>query len=112
MKHRKKTIRPLASLFPMAARIALAGMAGFLLACRIPEQRQEFYANGTLKERFWVYEGDGGREVMHGRYVAYYPTGRKEVEILYQDGLEVEKTYYSERGVAQATVHVATLPEL
>jgi hypothetical protein len=100
--------RLLAALVPLA----LAGVAGSLLACRIPEHRQEFYSNGTLKERFWVYEGGDGREVMHGLYVAYYPNGRKEVEVLYRDGAEVTKTYYSERGTVQGTVHVATLPEL
>lgn len=82
-----------------------------LLACKIPEQRQEFYSNGTLKERFWVYDG-GGREVMNGMYVSYYPNGQKEVEILYQDGSEVAKTYYTERGTILGTVKVASLPDL
>src|SRR5687767_752030 len=101
MKHR---------IVPRTLAALLAASA--LLACRIPEHRQEFYSNGTLKERFWVYEGGGGREVMHGLYVAYYPNGRKEVEILYRDGAEVTKTYYSERGTVQGTVHVAASPEL
>lgn len=81
-----------------------------LAACKVPEHRQEFYLNGTLKERFWVYERDG-REVMHGLYVAYYPNGRREVEILYRDGSAVTKTYYSERGVIQGTVDVASMPD-
>lgn len=81
-----------------------------LLACRLPEQRQEHYSNGTLKERFWVYEL-GGREVMNGLYVSYYPNGEKEVEIMYQDGSEVTKTYYTERGTILGTVNVASLPD-
>jgi antitoxin component YwqK of YwqJK toxin-antitoxin module len=90
-------------LLPAAALLALA-------ACRLPEQRQEFYSDGTLKERFWVYQG-GGREVMHGFYVSYYPNGQREVEILYRDGSEVTKTYYTERGTVMGTVTVASLPE-
>lgn len=81
-----------------------------LLACKIPEQRLERYGDGTLKERFWVYSRDG-REVMHGLYVAYYPNGQREVEILYRDGSEVTKTYYSDRGTVIGTVTVASLPE-
>lgn len=81
-----------------------------LAACRLPEQRQNFYANGALKERFWVYQGDG-REVMHGMYVSYFPNGQREVEILYQDGSEVVKTFYSERGAILGTVDVASLRE-
>lgn len=84
--------------------------AAALLGCRIPEHRQEFYTNGTLKERFWVYD-QAGREVMHGLYVSYYPNGYREMEILYQDGQEVTKTYYTERGTIQGTVNVAILPE-
>lgn len=103
--------RPLAALVPTATRLALAGLAGFLLACRMPEQRQEFYSNGTLKERFWVYKGSRGQEVMHGMYVAYYPNGRKDVQILYRDGVAVTKTFYSERGTIQGSVDVATSPE-
>jgi antitoxin component YwqK of YwqJK toxin-antitoxin module len=81
-----------------------------LAACKLPEHRQEFYANGTLKERFWVYEKDG-REVMDGLYISFYPNGRREVEILYRDGSAVTKTYYSERGTMQGTVNIASLPE-
>lgn len=81
-----------------------------LMACKLPEHRQEFYTNGTLKERFWVYQKNG-REVMDGLYIAFYPNGRREVEILYRDGAEVTKTYYTERGTIQGTVNVASLPE-
>lgn len=81
-----------------------------LAACKLPEQRQNFYANGTLKERFWIYQVDG-REVLHGMYVSYFPNGQREVEILYRDGSEVVKTYYSERGAMLGTLDVATLPD-
>lgn len=81
-----------------------------LAACRMPEQRQEYYTNGALKERFWVYQRDG-REVMHGLYVAYYPNGYREVEILYRDGGEVAKTYFTERGTVQGRVLTAENPE-
>ena len=89
-------------LFCAASLLALA-------ACRLPEQRQNFYANGTLKERFWVYKGDG-REVMDGLYVSYFPNGQREVEILFHDGSEVHKTYYNDRGIILGTVGVAALP--
>src|SRR5690349_17306810 len=92
---------------PMRMRTLLAlPVLAALAACRMPEQRQEFYANGTLKERFWVYDRDG-REVMHGLYVAYYPNGYREVEILYRDGVEVTKTYFTERGRVQGVVNIA-----
>lgn len=96
-------MRPLLALLPPAALALLA-------ACRIPEQRQEFYTNGAIKERFWVYERDG-REVMHGLYVAYYPNGYREIEVLYQDGAEVSRTYFTERGTVQGRVEIATVPE-
>lgn len=89
-------------------RLSLLLSLAALAACRVPEQRQEFYSNGTLKERFWVYDR-GGREVMNGLYVAYYPNGYREVEILYRDGVEVTKTYFTERGTVQGTVSVAEL---
>ena len=76
-------------------------------ACKLPEQRQAFYPNGALKERYWVYV-DGGHEVMNGLYAAYYPSGKKEVEILYRDGEEIAKTYYNERGIVIGTVKVAS----
>lgn len=94
------------SMRTLLAALGVAALAG----CRVPEHRQEFYTNGTLKERFWVYDRSG-REVMHGLYVAYYPNGYRAMEILYQDGNEVTKTYYTERGTIQGTVNVATLPE-
>ena len=98
----KRMMPLLALLFPAA--LAL------LTACRIPEHRQEFYANGALKERFWVYERDG-HEVMHGLYVAYYPNGYREIEILYRDGAEVSRTYFTERGTVKGRVQIATVPE-
>src|SRR5437868_14633854 len=69
-----------------------------LLACKLPEQKQALYPNGAIKERYWVYV-DGGREVMHGLYAGFYPSGKKEVEIVYRDGAEIAKTYYNERGI-------------
>ena len=69
----------------------------FLAACKLPEQKQAYYPNGFLKERYWVYR-DSGREVMDGLYIGWYPNGEREVEILYQEGSEVTKTYFSERG--------------
>jgi antitoxin component YwqK of YwqJK toxin-antitoxin module len=92
-------------------RLPLAAAAlAMLAACKVPEQRQEYYSDGTLKERFWVYRQDG-REVMHGLYVAYFPNGQREVEILYRDGSEVTKTYFTDRGTVLGTVSVASLPE-
>lgn len=93
------------------ARLPLSAAAlAALIACRIPEQRLERYSDGTLRERFWVYRQDG-REVMHGLYVAYYPNGQREVEILYRDGSEVAKTYYTDRGTVMGTVTVVSVPE-
>jgi antitoxin component YwqK of YwqJK toxin-antitoxin module len=77
-----------------------------LVACKVPEQRQAYYPNGFLKERYWVYQ-ESGREVMNGLYTSWFPNGEKEAEILYRDGAEFTKTYYSERGTLLGTVKVA-----
>lgn len=82
----------------------------FLAACKLPEQRQAYYPNGFLKERYWVY-CDSGREVMNGLYTSWFPNGEREVEILYQDGSEVTKTYYTDRGHILGSADLASLPE-
>lgn len=87
------------ALFGFATLLALA-------ACKIPEQRKAYYPNGYLKERYWVYQ-ESGNEVMDGLYTGWYPNGQKEVEILYRNGNETTKTYYSERGTLLGTVNVA-----
>jgi hypothetical protein len=96
-----------------SARLLAAAAAAvcllFLSACKLPEQRQAFYPNGYLKERYWVYREDG-REVMHGLYTGWYPNGEREVEILYRDGAELNKTYYTEQGKVLGTMDVASLP--
>ncbi|MBW8889198.1 MAG: hypothetical protein JF616_15700 [Fibrobacteres bacterium] len=95
-------------------RFALAALAFSALlclsACKVPEQRQAFYPNGFLKERYWVYQ-EGGREVMNGLYTGYFPNGEPQVEILYRDGSEVTKTYFSEQGAVVGTVDLASLRE-
>jgi hypothetical protein len=89
-------------------RIIMGLAALFVLAaCKIPEQRQAYYPNGFLKERYWVFQ-DSGREVMNGLYTSWFPNGEKEVEILYNHGAEFTKTYYSERGTLLGTVKVAS----
>jgi hypothetical protein len=92
-------------------RIGIAALALLLLAaCKLPEQRQAFYPNGFLKERYWVYR-ENGREVMNGLYTGWFPSGEREVEILYRDGSEVNKTYFSDRGSVLGTVGLASLRE-
>lgn len=94
-------------IFPNPIRTCLAAAALLALcACKLPEQRQAAYPNGAIKERYWVYM-DGGREVMDGLYVGYFPSGKKEVEIVYKDGAEITKTFYNERGIVIGTVNVA-----
>jgi hypothetical protein len=95
--------------FLLPAALSLACLAG-LSGCKLPEQRQAFYPNGFLKERYWVYR-EGGREVMNGLYIGWYPNGEREVEILYRDGSEVTKTYYSDRGGVVGTLDLASLRE-
>jgi antitoxin component YwqK of YwqJK toxin-antitoxin module len=93
--------------FPKPLRICLCAFAlGAMIGCKLPEQRQALYPNGAIKERYWVYV-DGGREVMNGLYVGYFPSGKKEVEIEYKDGAEIAKTFYNERGIVIGTVNVA-----
>ena len=94
-------------LFPVA--LVLCALF-FFSACKLPEQRQAFYPNGFLKERYWVYR-EGGHEVMHGLYTGFFPNGEREVEILYRDGSELTKTYFSEQGRAVGTVDLASLRE-
>ncbi len=77
-----------------------------LIACKVPEQRQAFYPNGYLKERYWIYQ-KSGQEVMSGLYTSWFPNGEKEVEILYRDGIEITKTFYSEHGTLLGTINVA-----
>jgi antitoxin component YwqK of YwqJK toxin-antitoxin module len=86
----------------------ILGLATLLAytACKLPEQRFAYYPNGYLKERYWVYQ-ESGSEVIDGLYTSWYPNGQKEVEILYEDGNELTKTYYSERGTLLGTVNVA-----
>jgi antitoxin component YwqK of YwqJK toxin-antitoxin module len=84
---------------------ALALLA--LSACKLPEQRQEYYPNGFLKERYWVYRADG-REVMNGLYTGWFPNGEREVEILYRDGSETTKTYFSDQGRPVGTLDLAS----
>jgi antitoxin component YwqK of YwqJK toxin-antitoxin module len=93
------------------ARISMGAMALLsLAACRLPEQKQALYPNGFLKERYWVYR-DSGREVMNGLYTSWYPNGEREVEILYRDGSEVTKSYYTERGRLIGSSDLASLRE-
>jgi hypothetical protein len=99
------TRRPIArripgALFAFAALLALS-------ACKLPEQRQAYYPNGFLKERYWVYR-EAGREVMHGLYTGWFPNGEREVEILYRDGSESTKTYFSDQGRALGTLGLAS----
>lgn len=89
-----------------AAVVSLLALSG----CKLPEQKQAFYPNGFLKERYWVYR-DGGGEVMHGLYTSWFPNGEREVEILYRDGSEVLKTYFTDRGNMVGTVGLASLRE-
>lgn len=87
-------------------RMMLAALALLAAACKLPEQRTAYYSNGAIKERYWVYM-EGGREVMNGLYAGFYPSGKKEVEIVYKDGAELTKTYYNERGIVIGVVNVA-----
>jgi hypothetical protein len=92
-------------------RLGLAGLVLLALsACKLPEQRQAFYPNGFLKERYWVYR-DSGHEVMNGLYTSWFPNGEREVEILYRDGSEVLKTYFSDRGSVLGSLDLASLRE-
>ena len=92
-------------------RIVLALSILFALsACKLPEQRQAYYPNGFLKERYWVYR-EGGREVMNGLYTGWFPNGEREVEIVYQDGSEVTKTYFTDQGRVVGTVDLASVRE-
>jgi antitoxin component YwqK of YwqJK toxin-antitoxin module len=102
--HKPRTSPPLRFV---PAALALCALV-FLSACKVPEQRQAFYPNGVLKERYWVYR-DGGREVMHGLYTGFFPNGEPQVEILYRDGSEATKTYFSEQGAVVGTVDLASL---
>ena len=81
-----------------------------LSACKLPEQKQAYYPNGYLKERYWVYR-DSGCEVMNGLYTSWFPNGEREVEILYHDGSEVTKTYYTDRGSFLGSADLASLRE-
>lgn len=90
-----------------------AAMLAFLLAltgCKLPEQRMAHYPNGFLKERYWIYR-ESGSEVMHGLYTSWFPNGEREVEILYRDGSEVLKTYFTDRGSVVGTVGLASYRE-
>ncbi len=99
---------------PLPSRLLLAAFGLCILfslsACKLPEQKQAYYPNGFLKERYWVYR-QGGREVMHGLYTGWFPNGEREVEILYRDGSEVNKTYFSDQGQMLGTVDLASLRE-
>jgi antitoxin component YwqK of YwqJK toxin-antitoxin module len=88
------------------------GAASLLIlsACKLPEQKFAYYPDGCLKERYWVYR-ENGREVMNGLYTSWFPNGQPEVEILYREGAEVTKTYYSERGFFLGRVDFASVPE-
>lgn len=97
------TLRRIAAVFGVCASACLS-------ACKLPEQRQAYYPNGFLKERYWVYR-TGGREVMHGLYTGFFPNGEREVEILYREGSEVTKTYFSDQGKVVGTVDLASLRE-
>jgi hypothetical protein len=81
-----------------------------LTGCKLPEQRQAYYPNGFLKERYWVYR-EGGREVMNGLYTGWFPNGEREVEILYRDGSELTKTYFSDQGQVVGTLDLASIRE-
>lgn len=95
----------------MLKSLIVAGLAlCCLAACKLPEQKQAYYPNGFLKERYWVYR-ENGREVMHGLYTGWFPNGEREVEILYNDGAETAKTYYNERGRLLGPAPLASLPE-
>ena len=93
-------------ILAVGALVSLLALTG----CKLPEQKQAFYPNGFLKERYWVYR-DGGGEVMHGLYTSWFPNGEREVEILYRDGSEVLKTYFTDRGSVVGTVGLASLRE-
>jgi hypothetical protein len=101
----QSTRRPLLRRLLEAA-LAFSALVA-LSACRLPEQRQAYYPNGFLKERYWVYR-EGGSEVMHGLYTGWFPNGEREVEILYRDGSEVTKTYFSDQGRVVGTLDLAS----
>ncbi|MDB5106705.1 MAG: hypothetical protein JWP91_4394 [Fibrobacteres bacterium] len=95
----------------MRIRVFIGAVSLLILSgCKLPEQKQAFYPNGYLKERYWVYR-DNGREVMNGLYTSWFPNGEREVEILYRDGSEVTKTYYTERGSFLGSADLASLRE-
>jgi hypothetical protein len=100
---RLSPLRLLRAAFLLSALFALS-------ACKLPEQRQAYYPNGFLKERYWVYR-EGGHEVMNGLYTGWFPNGEREVEILYRDGSEVTKTYFSDQGQVVGTLDLASLRE-
>jgi hypothetical protein len=93
----------------LLAALALGALSA-LSGCKLPEQKQAHYPNGFLKERYWVYR-EGGSEVMHGLYTSWFPNGEREVEILYRDGSEILKTYFTDRGSVVGTVDLASLRE-
>jgi hypothetical protein len=109
MRRQTQTSRRFPPLRLLQAALALATLFA-LSACRLPEQRQGFYPNGFLKERYWVYR-EGGREVMHGLYTGWFPNGEREVEILYRDGSELTKTYFSDQGQVVGTLDLASIRE-
>ncbi|MEO6095901.1 MAG: hypothetical protein ABIW76_09515, partial [Fibrobacteria bacterium] len=81
-----------------------------LSACKLPEQKFAYYPGGCLKERYWVHR-ENGREVMNGLYTSWFPNGQPEVEILYDEGSEVTKTYYNDRGILMGKVELASVRE-
>jgi antitoxin component YwqK of YwqJK toxin-antitoxin module len=90
--------------------LTATGAILLLAGCKLPEQRQEYYSSGVIKERYWIYR-DSGREVMDGLYTGWFPNGEREVEILYRDGSEITKTYYNERGHFLGSSELASLRE-
>jgi antitoxin component YwqK of YwqJK toxin-antitoxin module len=48
---------------------------------------------------------------MNGLYTGWFPNGEREVEILYRDGSELTKTYFSDQGQVVGTLDLASIRE-
>ncbi len=77
-----------------------------VVACKMPVSKSAYYDSGFLKESYSAYS-TGGQEVKHGLYTRWFPNGEKELEIWYQDGREISKTFYDQRGLVVGTLELA-----
>ncbi len=63
------------------------------------QKNTERFSNGRPKAEYCFYRGEGGLEVLHGKYINWFESGQESSEQDYRNGkIEGRTTYWHENG--------------